>query len=461
MAAPDWKSMDRARYDFKLVRREFLGEVRTMVFDVVPRRGPDAGFSGRIWVEDRGYNIVRYNGVNRNVKGPRFRKKVYLHVDGWRVNSGSGLWLPAYIHCEETGLDGPDKGGLVRSQVKLWGYNTTKGDETQQFTSIQIAEANVQDATDQTQLTPVASQRRWEQEAEMNVVERLERAGLLAPAGDVERVLDTVLNNLQATNDLALERPVRARVLLTSPLESFTVGHTLVLSRGFIDVLPDEASLAMALAHELSHVVLGHRLIDTKFAFADRMMIGDAELLATIAMRREASEEAAADAKVVEMLDRSPYKDKLASAGLFLRIVAERSKTLPELIQPHVGDHVSGKEAQRLSELMTRAPELKHQDLTQVPALPIGARLVVDPWDGRLELLRSAAALPAAIREKTPLAITPLTPHLKYPAGTRYAAAAACTAARQPIRRPLPWPRPRTFVPTVPQIPSVLTGAPT
>jgi hypothetical protein len=165
-------------------------------------------------------------------------------------------------------------------------------------------------------------------------------------------------------------------------------------------------------------VVLGHRLLDTKFAFADRMMIGDAELLATIAMRREAAEEAAADAKVVEMLDRSPYKDKLASAGLFLRIVAERSKMLPELIQPHVGDHVSGKEAQRLSELMTRAPELKHQDLTQVPALPIGARLVVDPWDGKLELLRSAAALPSAIREKTPLAITPLTPHLKYPAGT-------------------------------------------
>jgi hypothetical protein len=460
MAAPDWKSMDRARYDFKLVRREFLGEVRTMVFDVVPRQGPNAGFSGRIWVEDRGYNIVRYNGVNRNVKGPRFRKKVYLHVDGWRVNSGSGLWLPAYIHCEETGLDGSDKGGLVRSQVKLWGYNTTKGDETQQFTSIQIAEANVQDATDQTQLTPVASQRRWEQEAEMNVVERLERAGLLAPAGEVERVLDTVLNNLQATNDLALERPVRARVLLTSPLESFTVGHTLVLSRGFIDVLPDEASLAMALAHELSHVVLGHRLIDTKFAFADRMMIGDAELLSTIAMRREASEEAAADAKVVEMLDRSPYKDKLASAGLFLRIVAERSKTLPELIQPHVGDHVSGKEAQRLSELMTRAPELKHQDLTQVPALPIGARLVVDPWDGRLELLRSAAALPSAIREKTPLAITPLTPHLKYPAGTALPVQPrALPRAANPAAAPVATAT-EAVVPTVPTLRDVEIAAP-
>lgn len=192
------------------------------------------------------------------------------------------------------------------------------------------------------------------------------------------------------------------------------MGHTLVLSRGLIDVLPDEASLAMALAHELSHVILGHRLIDTKFAFADRMMIGDAELLETIAMHREAPEEADADAKVIELLDKSPYKDKLASAGLFLRIVGERAKLLPELIQPHVGDHVSGKVTQRGNELMMRAPELKPQDLTQVPALPVGARLVVDPWDGKLELLRSAAALPGSMREKTPLAVTPLTPHLKY-----------------------------------------------
>jgi DNA-binding MltR family transcriptional regulator len=289
----------------------------------------------------------------------------------------------------------------------------------QAFTSIQISA--VSDTTDQSQLTSVASVRRWEQEAEQNVVERLEKAGLLAPAGDVEKVLDTVLNNLQATNDVALERPVRARVLLTSPLESFTIGHTLVLSRGLIDVLPDEASLAMALAHELSHVVLGHRLIDdTKFGFADRMMISDAALLETIAMRRDAAEEAEADAKVVEMLDRSPYKDKLSSAGLFLRIVAERGKLLPELIHPHVGDHVSGNSAseQRLSELLTRAPDLKPKDLTQMPALPIGARLVVDPWSGRLELLRTAAALPGSLREKSPLAITPLTPHLRYVGGS-------------------------------------------
>ena len=31
---------------------------------------------------------------------------------------------------------------------------------------------------------------------------------------------------------------------MTSTLEAFTIGHTIVLSRGLIDVLPDEASLA-------------------------------------------------------------------------------------------------------------------------------------------------------------------------------------------------------------------------
>jgi hypothetical protein len=28
---------------------------------------------------------------------------------------------------------------------------------------------------------------------------------------------------------------------MTTPLESFTIGHTIVVSRGMIDVLPDEA----------------------------------------------------------------------------------------------------------------------------------------------------------------------------------------------------------------------------
>jgi hypothetical protein len=87
--------------------------------------------------------------------------------------------------------------------------------------------------------------RSWERQAEDNVLQRLEVAGLLAPEGPVNKVLETVINNLEVTNNLDIQPPVRARVLLTTPVESFAVGHTIVLSRGFIDVLPDEASLAL------------------------------------------------------------------------------------------------------------------------------------------------------------------------------------------------------------------------
>ena len=155
------------------------------------------------------------------------------------------------------------------------------------MTTIRIDEPNVADTTEgAAQLSPVLSQRRWEQEAEANVLERLEAIGLLAPAGEADKVLETVLNNLVVTNKLNLERPLHCRILLTSPLESFTVGHTIVLSRGLIDVLPDEASLATMLAHELSHVALGHQLIDTKFSFADRLMVSDGELLQALRFRR-------------------------------------------------------------------------------------------------------------------------------------------------------------------------------
>ncbi len=95
---------------------------------------------------------------------------------------------------------------------------------------------------------PVMAQRSWDRQAEDNVVDRLERLGLLAPEGEVDKVLETVVNNLEVTNNLDIQPEIRCRVLLTSTLESFTIGHTIVFSRGLIDVLPDEASLAMMVA---------------------------------------------------------------------------------------------------------------------------------------------------------------------------------------------------------------------
>ncbi len=55
----DGGGFDRDHYDFAFVRREFLGDVRTLVFSVSPRNGAGHGrFVGNIWVEDKGYNIT-------------------------------------------------------------------------------------------------------------------------------------------------------------------------------------------------------------------------------------------------------------------------------------------------------------------------------------------------------------------------------------------------------------------
>ncbi len=133
----------------------------------------------------------------------------------------------------------------------------------------------------------MAAERAWQRQAEENVLDRMQSVGLIAPPGEVEKVLQTVVDNLIITNNLTLEPEVRCRILVTNPLESFTVGHTIIVSRGLLDVLPDEASLAAVLAHELSHLVLGHGL-DTKYAFSDRMIFPDDRTLQSIAVMRTA-----------------------------------------------------------------------------------------------------------------------------------------------------------------------------
>src|SRR5262249_19329730 len=164
-----------------------------------------------------------------------------FHFDSWREQMGPGLWLPTYVYTEES--DSPKI--QFKAQTRLWGYSASRANNQTEFTSLTVDSEKAVDEVDETEnISPVMSLRAWEREAADNVLEKIEKAGLLAPAGDVDKVLQTVVNNLEVTNGLNIEPEVRCRVMLTSPLDSFTVGHTIVLSRGLIDVLPDEASLA-------------------------------------------------------------------------------------------------------------------------------------------------------------------------------------------------------------------------
>jgi hypothetical protein len=416
------RDFQKKNYEFKFVRQEFLGEVRCIVIDVQPKDNAGGRFLGRIWVEDRDYNTVRFNGTY----SPHSRYSYYLHFDSWRLNLQAGVWLPAYVFIEESNLKsaGPLLPGLhFKAQTRLWSYDPEPLKHDQEFAEIQI-----DTVTDQTnsakEVGPVEAQRMWERTAEDNALDHLQKVGLLAPQGDVDKILQTVVNNLIITNNLQIIPDVRCRVLLTSPLESFTIGHTIVISRGLLDVLPDEGSLAMTLAHELSHIALGHR-IDTRFAFNDRFFFPDHNTFQRMDFSRNPAEEVAADSKAMELLANSPYKDKLANAGLFLKALETRAPELSSLIRPHLGNRMENGKTIRMSGLLSSAPQLEMQRIDQIAALPLGGRVRLDPWSNRLEMMKTRPVVLLSPQEKMPFEVTPFFPYLTRLTTTPVEAAAA------------------------------------
>ena len=405
---PDFQ---KKAYDFTFVRREFLGEVRCLVIDVAPKKDASKGrFVGRMWVEDQDYNIVRFNGTYSERPGTNF----YLHFDTWRLNLRAGMWVPAYIYTEESDFKyGMSKSLHFRAQTRLWGYDLKALTKNSEFTQILVdSPQSVKDQSDVTaDATPVLAERMWERQAEDNAVERMQKIGLLAPVGEVDKVLQTVVNNLLVTNNIDLQSDVRCRVLLTSPLESFTIGHTIVVSRGLLDVLPDEPSLAMVMAHELSHIVLGHKF-DTKLAFNDRMFFPDENSFQRLDFRHRPAEEEAADTKAVELLKNSPYKDKLGSAGLFLTALHDRAPSLPNLIRPHLGNGLADGKSLRMSSLLASAPTMDPKRTDQIAALPLGGRIKLDPWSDQVELSKAKPVALTSPKEKMPFEITPFFPYL-------------------------------------------------
>jgi hypothetical protein len=434
----DSNGFDRQHYKFDYVKREFLGEVRCLVFDVTPLPKSGKGrFLGRIWVEDQDYNIVRFNGGY----GGAGHSTWYFHFDSWRSNVQPGLWLPTFVYSEENNLHYALSKKLdFKAQTRIWGYNLGHSSQEQELSKI-LVESNVTDeSSTANDLTPLQAQRSWDRQAEDNVADRLQRLGLMSPKGDVDKVLETVVNNLEVTNNLDLEPDVRCRVMTTTTLESYTLGHTIVLSRGLIDVLPDEASLAAIIAHELAHVVLGHRM-DSQFAFFDQLLVEDKDTFRHFGFARTPDEEAAANQKGAELLAnalKNPQVAKvwnLSNAHMFFQALQSRQKEIPNLISAHLGNRVpvlpsfqGGAPAVATpagANALTASGMAKPQDNGQkIAALPIGGRVKMDPWNDKLEMLKSKPVGTVAEREKMPFEVTPFMPYL-----TRYSSEAKPIAA--------------------------------
>jgi hypothetical protein len=393
------------------VRKEFLGAVRTWVFDVHPKSDVKGmgRFYGRIWIEDQEGNVVRFNGT---YTGPTSEdsSKYYFHFDSWRMNVQPGIWLPVSVYVEETNRTEGAKSLGLKAQTHFWGYALKLPTRDSENVSVKVDDA-VDQSEDTQDVGPLQASRMWVTQAENNVIDRLVEAGLVAPltqGGYEEKILGQIVINLQVPNNLAFTDQIHCRVLLTDTVETTTVGNTILISKGLLDSLPNEPAIASVLSMELAHIALGHH-IDTRYAFNDRLLFPDESTFQRIDMYHSDVDNGTAAKKAMEYLGNSMYKTQLADAGLYYEQLMERGKVLKALNTPKLGDSLLKADGTPwMNDLEHMAPKINWDDLNQTAALPLGSWLKTDPWDDKVLMLNAKRYAPMNARDKMPFEVTPL-----------------------------------------------------
>jgi hypothetical protein len=412
----DRNGFDRKNYQLRYVQSEFLGEIRCLMYEVSPRKDQPNRFKGAIWVEDEGYHIVRFNGSYGT-----------FHIDSWRMNLQPDVWLPSVVYSEQFDSTKPEsRNPHLKAQTRIWGYNLGPRPESE-FAEIIVDPDAAKDLSDNPDQSPLDIERSWQRRAEDNVIQKLQALGLIVPEGEVDKVLQTVLTNLEVTNKIVLEPEIRCRIMPTTPIEVATIGHTILISRGLLDVLPNEAALAAILAHAVAHAALGHNL-DSSFAFNDRMVVENLKQLPLFDFKHSAEQESEADAMGLKILANSPYKDNLAEAGLFLKALARYGKKLPNLMKANLGESLITEN--RISFMMAvadAAPNLEIENPQQIAALPLGSRVKLDPWAGQLKFVKAKPPRIYSAKDKLALEVTPFSPYL-----VRLKTAGPSAGAQQP-----------------------------
>jgi hypothetical protein len=442
MIVMDSSKFDRQHYDFMFVRRDFLGSVHVSVFDVTPKKNlKSGGFFGRIYIEEQGGNVVRFNGSQNGDRENAHN----LHFDSWRLNVQPNLWLPSAFYVEETNANDREHSLSIKAVGHVWGYELKVSPSEAENTSIQVMDTAVQDVSQDAQdVSPLGAQRAWVQQAEDNVIERLFEAGLLDAPSDFDKICSDIANNIVIENKIDTSSPLKCRILMTEPLESLAIGNTILLSKGLVDTLavqvPNDpsaplANLAAFISFQVAHVILGHRL-DTKFAFNDRLLFPDESAFQRIPMHHTDVDNEAAAKKAMDLLAGSEFKDKLNYPGLYLAQLSQRVKQLPKLNEAIIGDPLIRNEKDYsfwMGALVPKGGKLDMNDLNQNAAMPLSSFLKYDPWTDQVLQIHARYEPLLSARDKMPFEVTPVYLKLTYfaapPAPVATPAAAAPATA--------------------------------
>lgn len=421
MLLMDSNDFDRQHYQFAYVRNEFLGNTPTAIFDVAPLTKDKTGrFFGRIWVETQDGNVVRFNG---SFAGSQTGSREYYHFDSWRTNVQPNLWLPTSFYVEESDPRSTTRSLKFKAISHIWGYALKMPQKESENTSMDVVGAT--DVSKEAQdVSPLGAQRAWVQQAEDNVVDRLYQAGLLDAPSEFDKTLEALATNILAYNNITLSSPIHCRTLLTEPLESLSVGNTIILSKGLIDttaILSQDGAQQMGnlnalLAFQLAHIILGHRL-DTKFAFNDRLLFPSTSVFERIPMHHTEADNEAAAKKAMELLNAKELAGGEQYFGLYLQQLQERLKPLKALNEPMLGDGLVKSDNDPtfwMAPLIAKSPKLEMANLKQQAAMPLSSFLRRNPWTDQMVTLHPAYEPLLSPADKMPFEVAPVYIKLSY-----------------------------------------------
>jgi TonB family protein len=150
-------------YNFAYAGKEKIDELDTYVFDVTPKilsdarrlaalkktKEPERYFQGRIWVDDRDFQIVKSRG-----KGvPETKQNKFPVVETYREQVDGRYWFPTYSYADEELVF--DNGSTLHVRMRV-----TYKDYQQGHVDIRITDADdggeVEDATKRPTTTPLS-----------------------------------------------------------------------------------------------------------------------------------------------------------------------------------------------------------------------------------------------------------------------------------------------------------------
>jgi hypothetical protein len=304
----------------------------------------------------------------------------------------------------------PTGGPRFKARTHLWGYGLTPRNRQEELGRLLVeTEGQVKDESEKQDRSPLEQQRGWRELSGNNVMDVLQRVGLMAPEGDVEKVLNTIVNNIVTTNNFDSEIEIKCRLLMTSDFELFSMQKTIVLSRGLIDVVPNEETLAALLAFEIADAMVPKPAQD-QYGFSDILRLTPTEALKKLSFVDNHEEARRNSERALEWLRKSPYGDKLANVGLFFSQPQSQKQALKQLISARLGNQVYF-----TWQLLELAPANDSGNVLQVSALPMGSRIKINPWNDSVSLMKTQQMPPISPREKIPFEVTPINLNL-----TRY-----------------------------------------